>query len=858
MESNYINEIIINNSYSQLGKSEIVSKEKEEMETKKIINRKTLLTSDYIARLSNQINGELSILPPNCRYFEETTTGYLVLIEEPPLIRTVRINSSVALNLAQLKKENKLQEYGAEEYLDKPRPHQFTLAFPYVIFIMLFTKDFNYMKSNIFIRTQQMSGLSDVLFKMPMLNINSEQDVCYGPGVSVSNNSLFGAVQNTINTWWGAEFNHDYEANVSKYRNVPIVNDYLEWQYQSRINPLFVFNTDWIPYRNNIFHSIERIKEIAYVSSKKSITYVDMINLFTHPQRGIERVKPTSRSRRLVNLYYDISQTAYLAENIYLNVGDTVKMRDGKHAFVYSFVGFNNGGEIKYVQLERDGKLFLMKFDRPFANFILQQINEERYAQTTTLKNGVVIKPGDIIVIKTKDGESYRKIDYIRRSRDLDGKETFEIRCGPSYYCAHLLDAKLFDMKEPLINGIKLNKNKEYISILKHTDASQGGLLSAFISKYENLDISSDGRTIIAKFKPTNVGVSGEYVKYRLDQSSPLPQFIETEQARPMPGIFRCGRNPFILTYDSKPAKNAVWAYNGRVLYESYYSFNNLTKSKLQELIKDDTFFIAGADFDTTFTVGDQVVVANWSKPIEVLNVKTIHGFKHNTETGEIFFVLQSNDGTISEELYVSTPRYLIRTGYIRKVVSKFNKLSVGTKIIAKKSGITNFPKKDANIVVAIIVDGPNEPLVLCSNGCTLWYSTIMKDFQKITMKAKRWEKVKHVPLDLSKIKFQAGDIINGRTDFYSEHGYILFDPSPTRYLKVLPISTYHGYPDIQRFDKYFMSDAIFDCIPTPRISPAKQTSLGSINGFYDFHGGVIEDNHKQSVLDFINERGGN
>jgi len=199
----------------------------------------------------------------------------------------------------------------------------------------------------------------------------------------------------------------------------------------------------------------------------------------------------------------------------------------------------------------------------------------------------------------------------------------------------------------------------------------------------------------------------------------------------------------------------------------------------------------------------------------------------------------------------------MIKTGYIRKVTNEFKNLSVGTKIKARKSGIACFPKKDVNIIVAIIIDGPYEPLILCSNGCTLWYSSIMNDFQKIKMTSKRWEKLQHIPLDISKIKFQSGDIINWRSTYKNSHGYLLFDPSPTRFLKALPISYYTTYPDIRRFDKYFMQEAIFDCIPTPRLSPSSQNTLPLIRGFFDFHGGVIKDSSEKHFLIFTNERGG-
>ena len=247
-------EIRINEKYAHLSFSQYKN---NELTTKSdpITTQRSMLTPDYMSRITYNIDETRLIIPPNCRYIEKTDRGTLVVIEEPPAIRTVSVQTSIKQMLENLRLEDKLKEYNLENYLDEnpKKPYQFTLAFPYVIFILFFNERNEYSKANIFVRTQEMSGFSDVLFLMPMLNINSDQDVCFGDRVYKTNQSLYSAVNNVISVWWGAEFNHDYNNNRSVYKKTSIINNYLEWQHYSKENPLFVFNTDWHLYKHNIF-----------------------------------------------------------------------------------------------------------------------------------------------------------------------------------------------------------------------------------------------------------------------------------------------------------------------------------------------------------------------------------------------------------------------------------------------------------------------------------------------------------------------------------------------------------------------------------------------------------------------------
>lgn len=842
--NNLFEEIVINPTYSRLVLSEAMKKDFKTTEPK--AEKKVFLTNDFVNRITDSLSSSNQVLPPNCRYTERVGRYTIVLIEEPPSFRTISLeHCDTSYYKENLRKKGVLEAYGYKNF-NRSANAKFNLAFPYVIYLFIIQDGFNFVGGNVFFRTAQLSGLSDLLFKSPLTNINSDQEVCFGGGIRGSYQSLYATVQNTISVWWNAEFNDDYTANFSKYRKVPIINNYLEWEYMSKNDPMFIFSVDWIPYEKNIYKSIQELKSRYRISSDQGLTYQNMVSIFSRPSSSGISEKVSPRSKTTQTLYYDIAQTVYLTDEIILNVGDPVVLNDGKVGYIYSFVGFVNGGDIKYVQIECDGRFYTLKYNFAFKKFIADQIQKYRYKQEITLENGEVIKPNDIIEIDINGTKAYKHVDYIRICRRGGEKEQYEIKADGLFYFADKLNATVLNVKNPEIFGIKLSKDKKYLYLRRGT--KNGAIIGISLVKYKKISLSSNN--LYATFETLDKRVGTYEERCILSKTYTVPPIIDVDEVRPIDSIFRVGRKIYSITIGGEHKTGLAWSHRGNIYYENYYTLSPATFASIEQLIKDDVFSIDGPDFKTEFKVGDNVIVANWSNPIDVLNVKTLIGFKIDSSQKTLSFVLQSKDGTVSEEVYIDHKYSQIKTGYIRRVVTKFENLEVGTKIIAKKTGIACFPKKDVNIVVAIIADSPNEPLVLCSNGCTLWYSTIMKNFEQIPLKSKKWETMNHVPLDVNKIKFQSGDIINGRSDYNQHCGYIIFDPAPTRFLKCAMLDLYGTGQEFLTFDNYFMADAMFDCIPLPRISAAKQAKMETINGFYDFHGGVIE--NPESWLTFL------
>lgn len=842
-----VEEIRLNPNYANYLFSEY--KGKHDKESVPVIKKKTLLLNDFISKLNESrkvFTG--TVMPPNCRYIEPLNRGYLAVIEEPPAFRTIFLDKSLNREFQELQDAGKLDEYDIpKDFLSKRKnPYQVNLAVPYTIFLLWITEYFGIGMTEVYFRTSQLKGLSDNLLRAPFLNIPDEQRVCYQTSKYPS---LGSATQGAIKAFWESVFNQDYTYNYNSYRKVPIIGNYLEWEALSRINPMFIYSAEWLPMGYNLGARVNHMIEDAGGRAHGSVGYQQLADLFySRRDSGVE-VKPSPRSSRRYKLYFDISNGVYLDSAIQIETGDTFKTHDGKTAFIDSFAGFSDGSDIKYIQVDIDSHKHLMKFNRACKKFLLDKIKEERFAVDFELSSGDKIKSGDIVIVKTSGGtELYRKVDYIRKSRGIYSDEDIEIKVGSNFYLGSKFDAKKFDSSSPEYKGIKLEKDKEYIMI---GGRQHGVFLNGHKVKYTGLDVA--GNDLIAKFENILPGMEGASDYINFSRANDYQGAYPIEDVRQFTsGIVKIGRRIYTITRNGRTTnKDGLWQVGPYLVYESGYSLNYFPVSHIMKnLIDGDHFHIDGVDFDVDFTIGDKVVVADWTNPLSVLSVKTIRGFKQEGDTFDL--VLADKNEKLSTVRYIESNQ-TINVGKVRKVTNKHGKLSVGTKIIANETGITNFPKKDVNIIVAFINDMPGEPLVLCSNGCTLWYSDIIKNFKTVSMKSKAWKDLQHVPLDLSKIKFQAGDIVNGLSDFTEPGGFLLFDPAPTRSLKAISMeSMANARPGYEyTVDKYFLNDMIFDCIPAPRVATTKIEESDIVTGYLNIYTYQVELN-SDSMFTFL------
>lgn len=835
MNNELLNEIRINETYAHLYRSEYQATRKEDSTPK--INKKILTTSDYLKRVSERLQINNSIIPPNCRYIEKVDKGNIVVIEEPPAFRTIQVYMELSSEINILKASGKLEEYGyKEEEYSSNGPYNFTLAMPYVIFIFYINEYQEVAAGQSYLRVARLNGLGDYLLKSPMLNISDTQYICFGNAISGKTPTLSAAVEKAIMVFWSAEFNTDYTYNYRAYEKIAGVNTYLGWQALSKENPMFIYNVDWIDIGFNLGIAIEEMRKHHRLQNEGHIYYKTLSNIFTQPHDTGISEKPSKRSKKAVNLFYDIASGMLLRKDFYVHVGDPFMIKKGKMiVYIDSLIGFYDSDAIRYIRVEKeDGCLITFKLTKKFTEYLYKQTKKLRFEEEGMLKNDVKIKSGDVIILKNfKGDEIYRKVNHIRKSRD----GMHEAKLGNEFYILENTEGKVLTLKEFKYGKMALNLGERVIYIRKTNELPIG---TGSMVSLEGVDPDRYGNLSL-KFINMHPSLQERSFLLNINSEHRITKCLfKEEETRPIPPLFSVGRKLLICKTITTGAsvKDAIWGTSAGIVYESEYMFvERPTIGEIKKyLITKESFHVESFDLDITFNIGDKVVVADWVNPVNMLTIKMIQGFKVQTDDDSVYFILSDKDGNITEELYVCGTYGTIFKGRIRKIENACSGVSAGTKIIATETGMPHFPKKDTNIIVGFITDTGGEPLVLCSNGCTLWFTDMMEKFKRITIKSKQWANLKHAPI-VTNIKYQAGDIIQGHKDYKSKMGWLVFKTSGRSSLKVLNLENYVSYIDYYILDNYIKSCTRLDCIPNPRLGPTKQAEVGYTSGWPNFHG---------------------
>ena len=861
---NLIEEIRINPQYAQHLQSEFPHGDTKDDAVPRI--RKSLTpTSEYLKKMALGLDYFQGILPPNCRFIEKLTNGTLVVIEEPPAYRTISVNFPMEREIEVLEADGKLEEWGIDKefYMKRSNmPFSFTLAFPYVIHLLMFDRYDSLMSGEVFLRTARLAGYQDYLLKMPMMNISSDGYICYGDKAGGKQGSLLAAIENTIMVFWSATFNSDYTYNYSAYKDVAGVNTYIGWQALSQIDPMFIYNVEWLKMGNNLFEEINRMKSHADARSKSAIRYEELSKVFTQPADSgtEEKIRRTSRSKRTSRLYYDIAQGIYLEDRFFLHVGDPIKW--GNHtAYIDSFIGFFESDNIRLVRLQFDsGKIITTRYNHRVKEYMLRTAKEMRFATEGTLKNGVVVKPDDIIVMKNETyGEVYKKVHFIRHARD----GVTEARLGNSFYLLENTEAEIFNVDAPKYGDIEVKKREKYLML---NSPNSGPFHGGAEVTYDGINVSARGELRMDFLSTDKNRGRGEGFSLDLNPSASrrtdrygnrisYRRLFTTDEYKTLPKVFRVGKKILCLRANGEPKDDVAWAGPEGIVYNQHYETSYPTIDEFSRTVLSEdgtTFKLESFDLDLEFKIGDKVIFSDWENPINMLITRTITAFTIDRDRATLNFVLSDKEGRLTQVEYVcpesssssSRRASCIHIGRIRKIANKFGRVTAGTKIVATKGYIPHFPKKDVNIIIGFITDtGGDDPLVLCSNCCTLWYSEMMENFKRITIKSKKWPELAHAPIDITKIKAQPGDLVNGNTEYRHTCGWLVGRSPDYKTPKIVSMSRYASFSDFYTLDAYTRNNVKFDCIPNPRISPANQDKMEVVKAWPNFHGLFIESN---------------
>jgi len=708
---------------------------------------KQISTDQFIHKIKNIQKGSSifkDVLPPNCRYTADINGNKLFIIEEPPQMRTIFLNHDMSMTVASLKSSGDLKKFGYEKWFkDNKKPYNFYLAFPYIIYMIVLDPTNNFRTLKIFSRVTPLSSLGDYLCKIPLMNVNKDQAVCMGNlNRDYSTSTPTSAIESVIKSFWSNIFNKDYIYNVQAYNDIPFVCDYLTWQYYSKVDPMFIYNVEWIPFK-------DVNTEISKLRRGFSRCDEDQMALSTFVNKIFYQATPTQLKDKKTKLriYDDVADSINI-DRIPIFINDSFMLKN-KRYFVSSFMSPKGTPSLTHIKLQdTDKNIKIYRLTKLFQSKLRKCIIQERFIQSTTLPDGTVVKQGSIIKSTSVHGHDvYNKIIYMRYG--LDGK--IEARIKSSLTALEdMKNIKVIDLKKLEVNGIVLKKDKLYNLSFKNDGSSTPIKLFKKLQLID-IDVSTIGKVMI-KFEETNISKTHSIKLEDLNN-----RIIDEKKIKKIPHICRLGTsmitNPNISIHSDK--KDCLFLDNFDIHIPNY-------NDTMEIILKDKNhLFIESFDMNLSFKVGDKVVTSNWAEPTEMLKVKTVTGFATRNDY-DLNVLLVDQHGNETEHTYIhkTMENFTVNVGTLRHIEKEYNGITSGVKIKANRSKISNFPMKNTNIIIGFLTDtGGDIPLVLCSNGATLWADEL-ENFNLITMSNKKWKSLKHAPIINQRVfKYQPGDM---------------------------------------------------------------------------------------------------
>lgn len=842
------NEIVIGNHYTSILKTVTNmndvnedcenNENNENIETQHIpiVRNRTIRTNDFFTKLTNHMSNNNEVLPTGCKFFKKFGSGYKILVvEEPPRVRSIKVDMGIESVIEKLKKTGKLKEYEYENYLaeNSTSPHSFQLSFPYVVFIILLNKRNEMCFLKPFFRLHPVTSLTDYLFKAPLYNIPDGQDICLG---GVQNfESIYETVENIIETFWLNIYNYDYTNNIKAYENSEAfeVQDYLTWMYHTKQNPMFIYGVEWLEYRMNIGQLINRAENHYTGSNSRSSSSFDAIHNAVFSANADELHQDLFSKNTTLTIRMDGNT---------VDIGDELLFND-KTYYLYSIVTSDDGYSYDSIELEdAEGSIICV----PFTDF------EDGYKtifKPNVLKeaevNGKILIPGTIISCNIGGYTFYKRIKKLRIA--LDGK--IEALIESDHYLIENIDFDIIDISNIRIEGQLLGDDKTYYMVTNRNSYCPSYYLKTL--KFDTVNINNNGSFMI-KFRDHDRDlVTLNLNNYENGSSSKM--FVNPEDLREKEvfAIF----DKILVNYNSiskiKLIRNKGILYSRNNRMSHYKPNGSEINSVLNRILIEDgsRLSIPGALVDIEFKVGDPIVYADWAEPDNMLNISVIDKFEF-VESEDMLYVCST---TLNKKInyripFVNFHNFVVNIGIIRKVESSCGEWKSGDKIKANSPGITNFPKKDVNTIIAFINDGSTKyPLALCSNLCTLWMKEdIISKFNVIPYNTAIWKKVESTPYDVSKLKWQHGDSMirkggtiptinflgkKGGTQYGFEYHYITSSGS----------IEWGSTITKNRLNEYYERHGFI----MPRVSAANP-NLRSLKGYPNMLGGFIVNNQSR------------
>lgn len=803
-ERQLITEITINDLYTRINASKYIDDE-----TSKELKPIAKISTERFFELFN--SGAQDLTPKNCRLFNKTSQGYKTFIfEEAPSLRTVSIEMDLEHEKEFLQSRNLYDEYGCKEYFEehKKRPYRMQLAFPYMIFIINFDNYDCFKGLKVYYRVHPLKSLDDYLLTTNLLNVSTDGSVCIGEMTeSVNRMSLNERAELILSMFWNNEFNNDIISSYQLYEKIPEVYYFMMWRHFSKVDPLFIFSVNWNKSNTTLKSELQH--------------YQTRSNSFNQLYDLISRNNTTGYSRE-----YEHSQTIAIynnssskTPNIYLSIGDEFILDDKKKYYIEEIYVENSC--YYFITEDEDGDLKSFKVTNTFKNEIVKNWKEDDKL-TILDKNGNVVSEGSVLKLFKIDTETYiiRQVNKIRKTRD----NKIEISCGKSFFYASkdFSDTiELFDMENIELDGVKLKQGNKYY-LLKDNSYFLKRILEVTFSHIDFLD--NDKINFI--FKITN----GSTITINQNGEYKIIENLETFDVLRIGNELICRREGLTLA----KLQNGFGILSNSNTYppESIMRLSLTPEEKkfiLDNILRDDTLKIDSFNLDISFSVGDNVVFYHGNLPLEeMIKVRTIKSFTYLDDVLWIDTVDENNNISSFPYINFNTTKPFILVGSVRKITLGEGIFEKGTKIKSLETSIPLFPKKDTYEVVGIITDGGIAPVILCSNGHTIWADEDnLKRFKFITKSDKKFSSLKTTKLSQVPFKIQPGDMILDGKYFKLVNNYY----------KCLETISLQRLGSLYGINNY----GFYSTIPLPRLGKRDNLNYKIYYVAPNYHGGFTE-----------------
>lgn len=815
-------EVVINSEYASI----MVSEGTKDGTTTPIKREGLISTNNFSQSLMSQVSNP-GIMPPGTRFTKQyRAKSRLFIVEQPPSIRTVKINYDSNVLLEKLKRIGKLEEYGYKDFDSSKRPFSIRLSFPFIVFMVVLNRNFQLEMARMYFRMHPVTGMGDYLFKAPLLNVSKDQNICLGGAAKgeAKPTNLNEAVLSVINNFWLNEFNSDYTDNVRDYEKAGEwgISDVLTWAYNTKMDPMFIYKVKWLPVK-------ESLGQVIDIIDKTFLRTTDE-NIFNSILDAVKLKKPEVDKKSGLSIVSGVTNQISI-EGYTLSVGEEI-IFDKIEYNVVSFKGPMGQSPNVVILESSNGGIIEKKINSTFNSNIKKQIDNRGCVKTIKI-NDEVISLGDVLKVHFEMGSKFKSVQKIRKAKD--GRIEIQFNDKDFYLIENIkYDRVNFDKID--INGTIIKDDQVYI-ILKYPSNRSGFInIQGTIGKYVGHEVVGD-----------NINI-----KFSDDSLVPLAsknyKVVEYE-AQERPNVLRILDS--LVTNHLRGKDTHV--LKGTCLIrppgiEASYQKAMAKLGILDDIKKPTAVKFESYDIDIDFKVGDHVVIANWSDEHNIDDMTTIFRISSmeftNKNNEEILqFKLKDHRGKIVAIVdYINFDKGRINLTGVRKICTKtYNGIKPGTKISCKVSGIIHFPKKDINTVIGFIHNcGTKDPLMLCSNGFTLWANKdILSLFSKYNEGTSTWKKLKNSPISLDKAKFQSGDTLVFNDD--KDAIFILGFGEDIKNIRLFSLNPGYGLGwseeyDLEFINKHFKRIGIL----SPRYSLTDYSNFEIRKGFPNLLGGLV------------------